>query len=163
MTRAHLLLLALPLAASCQRDEPRRPANRPAPVVERPAPPPAPAVVDAAPAVDVVAVAVADDAGTTAAAGDAGGNFEGDGIQVTVGADGAVRVRATDLWDASSEQTFESCLFVRNALPQLRRTLPEPSVELLVRACGERRANERVPTLRPGGRPAPARPAPARR
>lgn len=158
MTRALLLAITLPLVASCQKNEsPRdaRPALPPALRNLDAARPPVPEIaeaVDAVPSVPIAdVVVVTPDAGATPAR-----TFEGPGVSVSVGASGDVTLRATDIWDAAVDQTYESCVYVRNALPQLRRSLPAPVVEVVVRACGNARPGERVPTLRP---PPAARPA----
>jgi len=156
MTRALLLLVVLPLVASCKRAEPRRDAEVPAPLALRNRPGVAPQV-PAAPAVVVdsglpgyvLADVVTFDNGQGPAQ-----TFEGAGTTVTIDAHGMVTVRSTDIWDAGFEQPYESCVFVRNALGQLRRSLPPASVEVIVRACGEPRPGERAPTLLPSPRPA---------
>jgi|JI10StandDraft_1071094.scaffolds.fasta_scaffold63548_4 hypothetical protein len=157
MTRALLLLVALPLVASCHRADARRDAgatplplalrNRPAAPSAAPTPPVA---VDSGLPGYVLADVITFDNGQRPAQ-----TFEGPGASVVVGTDGTVTVRSPDVWDGGFEQAYESCVFARNALVQLRRSLPPASVELIVRACGEPRPGERPPTLRPA--PAPAR------
>ncbi len=163
MTRASLLLVVLPLIASCKRpDPPRRDAGVPIPPAIReirdhnpdaahPVLVPPVAVDSGLPAIPVADVITFDNGQAPEQ------TFEGPGVRVVVGVDGMVTVRATDLWDGGFEQPYESCVFVRNALVQLRRSLPPASVEVVVRACGDARPGERVPVLRPAPRPAPAR------
>ncbi len=157
MTRALLLLVVLPLVASCHRADARRDAGGVVPPAlrNRPAtlpPPAAPTAVDSGLPGYVLADVITLDNGQAPAQ-----TFEGPGVRVSIGTDDMVAVRATDVWDAGFDQTYESCLYVRNALGQLRRTLPPASVEVLVRACGEARPGERAPTVGAGRRPAPAR------
>lgn len=156
MTRALLLLVALPLVASCQQSQPRRDAGLPLAPALRNFNPDAPRpripeiAEDAGPGMPVADVVTLDNGAVPAQ------TFEGPDTRVTIGTTGEVTVRATDLWDGGFEQTYESCAYVRNALVQLRRSLRAPSVEVLVRACGNARPGERVPVLRPAP---PARPA----
>ena len=140
MTRALLLLVVLPLVLSCKRADLRRDAGATVPSAlrnfrpgaARPVPVPPAIVVDSGLPGYALADVVTFNNGQRSAQ-----TFEGAGTTVTIGADGMVTVRSMDIWDAGFEQPYESCVFVRNALGQLRRTLPPASVEVIVRACGD--------------------------
>ncbi len=103
--------------------------------------------------------------------GEGGHVYESEGITATVRRDGYVHVVTTDRWNGRYDQTYESCSFVKNALPTLQRTLTEENAAFLQGVCGE--ASDLSPEVlrliqsrrgvRPGAaRPAPARPAPSR-
>lgn len=98
--------------------------------------------------------------------GQGGRVYEADGITATVRRDGYVHIVTTDRWSGAYDQTYESCSFVKNALPTLQRTLTEENAAFLQGVCGE--ASDLSPEVlrliqsRRGARPGPARPAPAR-
>lgn len=100
--------------------------------------------------------------------GQGGRVYEADGITATVRRDGYVHIVTTDRWSGAYDQTYESCSFVKNALPTLQRTLSEENAAFLQGVCGE--ASDLSPEVlrliqsRRGARPGagPARPAPAR-
>lgn len=178
-------IAALLLLVACKRDAPSQPRGGRGP--ERPmVTPPAqrdPSVpvahaaavaeniaeVDAV--VPVAAPLVADDAATEQAAQSVGvpGTYEGSGIQVVVRDDDSVELHATDLWDAGVNTVYESCDYLRAAVPALRRSIGMERAAVAVRACGEPDPNAPPPpvargrgVVRPGGARPPLQRPPVR-
>lgn len=155
---------ALLFLVACKRESPQGDTRRGPPAAQTPVadrPSTAAPQADAAPAPEDAATAVADGGPQT---------FEGDGIQVELTEDQGVVVRSTDLWDASVNLHYDSCVYARAAVPVLRRTLGDERAALIERACGPYDPDAGPPPVvgrgaRPGARPVvrpPVRRAPVR-
>lgn len=204
MQRTWILPLVVSLAMGCgnrsnNNNNNRRPPHAPMPSapIATPTPPPAtppsfePGVLPdgaVAPPPAPVAEPAADGDGGAAAGnapstlvpsredGEGGRVYEAEGITVTVRRDGYVHVVTSDRWSNHYDQLYESCSFVKNALPTLQRTLSDENSAMLQGICGEaadlspetlrlisqrRPARANAVAARPGpARPAPSRPAP---
>jgi hypothetical protein len=60
---------------------------------------------------------------------------EGESISVTELPDGRVVLKTKDRWDGPIDRTYQSCAFFKDAIPVLRRELPEAHAAVLEGAC----------------------------
>lgn len=182
MTRT-FSIAALVLFAACKRDAPTQPragrgAERPmvtppaqrdpnVPVAHAAAVAESIAEVDAAVPVPVAAPVAEADASAEPTPPTVGvpGTYEGPGIQVVVRDDDSVELHSSDLWDAGVNTVYDSCDYLRAAVPALRRSLGVERAAVAVRACGEPDPSAPPPPVARGRavpRPGVARP-PVRR
>jgi len=93
-----------------------KPAPKPAapPPAPPPPPPPKPVSADDLPARESVG---------------------GDGIKVTLTADGLVKLETTSLWNASLDTIYDNCDYYRNALPVIRKQVSEERAKVLDKVC----------------------------
>lgn len=186
MTRT-FSIAALVLFIACKREAPSqpregRPPERPAVTPPAQRDPSIPVARAAAVAENIaetdaaVAAPSAEADGAMAATADAAtapspssvgvpGTYEGPGVRVVVRDDDSVELHTTDLWDAGVNTVYESCDFLRAAVPSLRRSLGVERTAVAVRACGEPDPNAPPPRIaggrqaaRPGVRPPVRRP-----
>jgi hypothetical protein len=136
MIASRSFAFALLLLVACTRESPRPAARARPPAAQTTAPEQRPITT---PTTDSATAPAVEDVAPTPppAVAEAGPQtFEGDGIQVELGDDQSVTVRTTDLWDASVNLHYDSCVYARAAVPVLRRTLGDERAALIERACG---------------------------